>query len=51
MSYIDGMIALAVPNGNKAEYLAHARKAAAIFREHGATKASRPGATTSRTAR
>jgi uncharacterized protein YbaA (DUF1428 family) len=37
MSYIDGMIA-AVPNANKAEYLAHARKAAAIFREHGATK-------------
>jgi uncharacterized protein YbaA (DUF1428 family) len=37
MSYIDGMIA-AVPNTNKGEYLAHARAAAAIFREHGATK-------------
>lgn len=37
MSYIDGMIA-AVPTANKDEYLAHAREAGAIFKEHGATK-------------
>jgi uncharacterized protein YbaA (DUF1428 family) len=37
MSYIDGMIA-AVPTANKQEYLNHARAAAAIFREHGASR-------------
>lgn len=37
MSYIDGMVA-AVPTANKNAYLAHAREAAAIFKEHGAVK-------------
>lgn len=37
MSYIDGMIA-AVPSANREAYLAHARAAAAIFKEHGAVE-------------
>ena len=37
MSYIDGMVA-AVPTANREAYLAHARAAATIFREHGATR-------------
>ncbi len=37
MSYIDGLIA-AVPTANKDAYLAHARAADPIFREHGALK-------------
>ena len=37
MSYIDGMIA-AVPTANKEAYLAHARAADAIFKEHGASQ-------------
>jgi uncharacterized protein YbaA (DUF1428 family) len=37
MSYVDGMVA-AVPTANKDAYLAHARVAAAIFREHGASQ-------------
>jgi uncharacterized protein YbaA (DUF1428 family) len=35
MNFIDGVVA-AVPEGNKAAYIEHARKAAAIFREFGA---------------
>lgn len=35
MSYIDGLVA-AVPTANKQKYLAHARTAAAIFKEFGA---------------
>ena len=37
MSYIDGMIA-AVPTAKKDAYLEHARAAAAVFKEHGASK-------------
>jgi uncharacterized protein YbaA (DUF1428 family) len=36
MAYIDGTVA-AVPNANKEAYLEHARAAAVIFRENGAT--------------
>ncbi len=35
MSYVSGMIA-AVPNANKDAFIAHAKEAAAFFREHGA---------------
>ncbi|MFC7292119.1 DUF1428 domain-containing protein [Hirschia litorea] len=35
MSYIDGMVA-AVPTANKDAYIAHASKAAVIFKKHGA---------------
>jgi uncharacterized protein YbaA (DUF1428 family) len=37
MTYVDGFVA-AVPNANKAAYIAHARTAADVFREHGALK-------------
>lgn len=37
MSYVDGMIA-SVPTANKAEYLAHAKIAATVFRDCGATR-------------
>ena len=37
MSYIDGFVA-AVPTANREAYLAHARLAAKIFKEHGAHK-------------
>lgn len=37
MTYVDGFVA-AVPTANKQAYLDHARKAAAIFKEHGAQK-------------
>lgn len=37
MSYIDGFVA-AVPNANKAVYIEHARKAAVVFKRHGAQK-------------
>lgn len=37
MSYVDGFVA-AVPTANKGAYLKHAREAAAVFREHGATR-------------
>ena len=37
MDYIDGFVA-AVPTKNKELYIAHARKAAQVFKEHGATK-------------
>ena len=37
MSYIDGMIA-AVPTANKDAYLDHARQAAELFKEFGATR-------------
>ncbi|QCZ94694.1 DUF1428 domain-containing protein [Salinimonas iocasae] len=37
MSYIDGFVA-AVPTDNKQQYLEHAQKAAAIFKEFGALK-------------
>jgi uncharacterized protein YbaA (DUF1428 family) len=36
MSYIDGLVA-AVPTANKAKYIAHAKAAAVVFRECGAT--------------
>lgn len=35
--YIDGFVA-AVPTANRADYLEHARKSAAVFKEHGALK-------------
>jgi len=35
MAYIDGVLA-AVPAANKEKYLAHAEKAAAVFKRHGA---------------
>lgn len=35
MSYVDGFVA-AVPTENKEVYRAHARSAAAVFKEHGA---------------
>ncbi|MCW5698399.1 MAG: DUF1428 domain-containing protein [Rhodospirillales bacterium] len=35
MTYIDGVVC-AVPTANKAEYKAHAEKAAAIFKKYGA---------------
>lgn len=35
MNYIDGFVA-AVPRKNKAEYIAHAREAARVFKEYGA---------------
>ena len=37
MTYIDGMAA-AAPTARKDEFIAHARRAAAIFKEHGALK-------------
>ena len=37
MSYVDGVVA-AVPEANKEAYIEHARQAAAIFREFGATE-------------
>ena len=37
MSYVDGVVA-AVPEANKDAYIEHARQAAAIFREFGATQ-------------
>lgn len=36
-TYVDGFLA-AVPTGNKTRYREHARKAAQLFREHGATQ-------------
>lgn len=35
MAYVDGFVA-AVPDANRDAYIAHARDAAAVFREHGA---------------
>lgn len=37
MDYIEGLVA-AVPTRNKAEFITHAREAAAIFKEHGAIR-------------
>ncbi len=37
MSYVDGFV-IAVPASNKQEYIAHARKAAMLFKELGATR-------------
>ena len=37
MNYIDGLVA-AVPTKNKDLYKAHARQAAAVFKEHGAIR-------------
>lgn len=37
MSYIDGFV-VAVANENKEDYLAHAKIAAEVFKEHGALK-------------
>jgi uncharacterized protein YbaA (DUF1428 family) len=37
MSYVDGFVA-AVPAANRKAYEEHARKAAPLFREHGATR-------------
>ena len=37
MDYVDGFVA-AVPNANRERYRKHAEIAAAMFREHGATK-------------
>lgn len=37
MSYVDGFVA-AVPHENKAKFLEHAKKSAAIFKEYGALK-------------
>lgn len=37
MAYVDGFVA-AVPADNKQDYIAHAREAAVLFREWGATR-------------
>lgn len=37
MTYIDGFVA-AVPTANKAEYVEHAKQAAVVFKDHGATR-------------
>ena len=37
MSYVDGFVA-AVPTANREAYRAHAEKALAVFKEHGATR-------------
>lgn len=37
MAYVDGFVA-AVPTVNRDAYRAHAERAAAVFREHGATR-------------
>lgn len=37
MSYVDGIVA-AVPTANRQTFIEHARKAAAVFKEHGALK-------------
>ena len=37
MSYVDGFVA-AVPSANREAYREHADKAAAVFKEHGATR-------------
>lgn len=37
MEYVDGFVA-AVPNSNKELYIDHARKAAEVFKEYGASK-------------
>ena len=37
MEYIEGVIA-AVPTANRNEFITHARKAAAVFKEHGAIR-------------
>jgi uncharacterized protein YbaA (DUF1428 family) len=39
MSYVDGFVA-AVPAANREAYADHARKAAPIFKDHGATRVS-----------
>ncbi len=36
MSYVDGFV-LAVPTARKAEYIQHAKEAAVVFKEYGAT--------------
>ena len=36
MSYVDGFVT-PVPNANRAAYIEHAEKAAALFKEHGAS--------------
>jgi len=37
MTYVDGFVA-AVPTANKAAYIEHAKKAAVVFKRHGALK-------------
>lgn len=37
MEYIDGLVA-AVPNANKTKYIEHAKRTAAIFKNHGALR-------------
>jgi uncharacterized protein YbaA (DUF1428 family) len=37
MSYVDGFV-VAVPSDNRETYIAHARRAAAVFKGHGAEK-------------
>ncbi len=37
MNYIDGCV-IAVPTANKDKYIEHAKKAAIVFKEHGALK-------------
>jgi uncharacterized protein YbaA (DUF1428 family) len=37
MEYVDGFVA-AVPIGNKNKYIEHAKQAAIVFKEHGATQ-------------
>jgi len=37
MTYVDGFVA-AVPTANKEKYIEHARKAAPVFKKHGALK-------------
>jgi uncharacterized protein YbaA (DUF1428 family) len=37
MSYVDGFVA-AVPTANKDAYIAHAREASLVFKEHGALR-------------
>jgi uncharacterized protein YbaA (DUF1428 family) len=39
MSYVDGFVA-AVPAANREAYIEHARKAAPVFKEYGATRVS-----------
>jgi uncharacterized protein YbaA (DUF1428 family) len=49
MSYVEGFV-VAVPAANKEAYRKHAADFAPMFKEFGATRMSKPGATTCPTA-
>ena len=50
MSYVDGYV-IAVPTNNRDAFTRHAKEAAAVFKEHGASSVVSVGATMCQTAR